>query len=158
MSSKYEYLVNLWGGFFNDEYRAVHGYENGPYWFDTKEERSEFIDKLKALEKEHGYHHLVFSEEEGYGTRLQTIAKMVLKYRGVYYELESEFQYAYPVESAYYMFFEGNYSCDCNRSLFLSRKYKDFPELDCGHEIEMVNFKVIGREIDGTEHHLEGDK
>lgn len=35
---------------------------------------------------------------------------------------------------------EGNYSCDCNRSLFLTKKYDLFAEMgefDCGDEIEL---------------------
>ena len=36
-----------------------------------------------------------------------------------------------------FMFAEGDYSCDCNRSRFI-RVYHDkkFPEMDCGEEIQ----------------------
>ncbi len=32
---KYEYLLQTWGGFYNDEHVAIHGKEPGYLWFDT---------------------------------------------------------------------------------------------------------------------------
>jgi hypothetical protein len=40
------------------------------------------------------------------------------------------------------MFEEGNYSCDCNKSLFLSEKYAEIEEWDCGDKIELKNLTV----------------
>ena len=36
-----------------------------------------------------------------------------------------DFGYEYEEESAIFMFEDGNYSCDCNRSLFIQREYGD---------------------------------
>lgn len=38
---------------------------------------------------------------------------------------------------------EGNGSCDCNRSVEIQEYYPDFPELDCGHEIKIINKKIL---------------
>jgi hypothetical protein len=44
---------------------------------------------------------------------------------------------------AEYMFTEGNYSCDCNRSLFIGRHASaDLPEMECGEEIELICLEV----------------
>ena len=40
---KYQYHVLTWGGFYNTEYKAVHGLEPGDFLFDTESERSAFI-------------------------------------------------------------------------------------------------------------------
>lgn len=46
-----------------------------------------------------------------------------------------------PTYGSNYMWEEGNYSCDCNRSLFIQRQCDpDFPEMECGEKIEMVQF------------------
>ncbi len=68
-----------------------------------------------------------------------------------------DFGYGYPVSSAHYMFEDGNYSCDDNRSQFIRAKLweemvafnKDakleeitFPELECGERIVMTDIEV----------------
>lgn len=47
-------------------------------------------------------------------------------------------------DSMEYMFEDGNYSCDCNRSLFIQRQCdEDFPDMKCGDTIEMVSFERL---------------
>lgn len=42
-------------------------------------------------------------------------------------------------QAAEWMFNEGNYACDCNRSLFINEYCdKDFPDMDCGDTIELI--------------------
>ena len=75
---------------------------------------------------------------------MDTIAKMVLVYDTIPYPYEYNFGEGYSEEAAHYMFEEGNYSCDCNRSMFLISKYGGFiNELDCGHTIELKDFEII---------------
>lgn len=45
-------------------------------------------------------------------------------------------------EAVEYLFTEGNYSCDCNRSLLLRRGGHDVPEMPCGEDIELVRFRM----------------
>lgn len=60
-----------------------------------------------------------------------------------------EFGVGFPVESARWMFIEGNYACDCNKSLFIRRNgHPDFPEMDCGDEIELVDIDVIREAVE----------
>jgi hypothetical protein len=42
------------------------------------------------------------------------------------------------------MFVDGNYSCDCNRSLLLQKEYGDeaIPELACGDEIVLKEYHI----------------
>jgi len=143
-NEKHEYMVHLWGGFFNEEYRAKHGREPGYYFFDTAEERDRFLAELRAEEQALGqYATLAQKTIDGRHVRYRTVAKMRLRYQGKEYALEHDFGHAYPVDSAHYMFEDGNYSCDCNRSLFLAEKHEGFPELDCGNEVQLAAFQVV---------------
>jgi len=140
---KHEFMVNTWGGFYNEEYQKIHGLLPGYYWFDTLEERETFKRSRKAIEAEHNARVLCFSEVDGPECRLRTIAHMDFIYKGIRYSYSYDFGYGYPEESAEYMFTEGNYACDCNRSLFLMRAYGvNIEELNCGDEITMENFRV----------------
>ena len=60
------------------------------------------------------------------------------------YTIHCDFGYEYPEEQAIFMFEEGNYSCDCNRSLFIQDEYGEnaIDELDCGEEIKMLNYHL----------------
>jgi hypothetical protein len=139
----YEYMVHVWGGFFNKEHVTKHGERGGYYWFGTSEERMSFVEKLKRDEEKYKAHTLVVDCHEGLGTRNRTVATMNLVYNGKEYYYEEDFGYAYPPSGANYMFKEGNYACDCNRSLFLRRKYGDAVEkLSCGDTITMRDLRV----------------
>ena len=142
-NDKHEYMVHVWGGFFNDQHRAKHGRQPGYYFFDTAEERDRFSATLRAEEEALGARFLAQDKADGRHVRYRTVAKMRLAYKGKEYELEYDFGYAYPVDSARYMFEDGNYGCDCNRSLLLAEKHEGFPELDCGHEIDLAAFQVV---------------
>ena len=137
---KYEYMLHIWGEIFN-EGCPMEGNPNY-YWFDTKEQRDNFISELNKM----GKYICVKDISEGYDTRKRTIAVMRFEYKSNFYDIEYDFGYAYPEESAEFMWEEGNDSCDCNRSSYIRLKYPDFPELDCGDEIEMVDFKVEFRD------------
>ena len=47
-------------------------------------------------------------------------------------------------ECAIFMFKDGNYSCDCNRSSIIQEEYGEdaIDELDCGEEIKMINYHI----------------
>ena len=141
-TEKYEYLLHTWGGFYNEEHKAKHGLEPGYFWFSTTDERQKFLDNLKEVEKKYDAHYLASSFEEGKHVRYRTIARMKLVYNGKEYPYEYDFGFGYPVESAHYMLEDGNYSCDCNKSLFLSRIHEEVPELNCGGTIETRDFIV----------------
>ena len=141
-TEKYEYLLHTWGGFYNEEHKAKHGLEPGYFWFSTADERKKFLDNLKEAEKKYEAHYLASSFEEGKYVRYRTVARMKLVYKGKEYPYEYDFGFGYPVDSAHYMWEDGNYSCDCNKSLFLSRVHEEVSELDCGDTIETRDFIV----------------
>jgi len=46
--------------------------------------------------------------------------------------------------TTYFMWEEGNYSCDCNKSLFIQRNCcPDFPEMECGDRITLVSMEDL---------------
>lgn len=113
------------------------------FWFDSKEQRLEFRNKIESIAEKHK-ETVVFDEEEGTQTRYRTIAKMTMVFpNGKKYDFEYDFGYGYPEHSAEYMFFDGNYGCDCNRSLFLSRIHNEIKETGCGDDIKLEDFNII---------------
>ena len=62
---------------------------------------------------------------------------------------KNRFGIGYPIHSVYYMYKEGNYSCDCNRSLHIQRysNHAGFEEWDCGESIELVDLKVTREQV-----------
>lgn len=79
------------------------------------------------------------------------IAEVVLRYQGKEYAYRHHFagdrDGDYPWASVEYMYREGNYSCDCNRSTFIQRddmgNVPDFPDLDCGDAIALVSLTPV---------------
>ena len=143
-NEKYEFCLKTWGGFFNHEHKQKHGVEEGYHFFNTKAELKKYLGELKKIEQELNARILAYDIFEGKHVRYETIAKMVLIYKSIEYPFEYNFGFGYPVSSAYFLFENGNYSCDCNLSLFINRKYGDvIDELECGEEIEIKNFLVI---------------
>jgi hypothetical protein len=132
-----EYFLKYWGG-AEPYIQKELGTTKQNFWFDTKEERDKFAERLKKYNK----HGLVIEKREGQLTHRRTIAEITVKYRGKEYSFEYDFGYEYPIVDAKYMFSTGNYSCDCDLSLFIRSDYPDFPELKCGDEIRMVSFKI----------------
>ncbi len=66
-------------------------------------------------------------------------AVALLEYRDKPYAVTTDFGPDATKDGILYMWQEGNYACDCNRSLFIHRQCdKKFPEMECGQEIEML--------------------
>jgi len=140
---KYEYMLHTWGGFYNEEFKKIHKKTEGYFFFDTKDELDEYLAELVSLEHKLNASRLMWDYTEGQHVRYKTIAKMKFVYDGKEYEHLEDFGFAYPVESAKYMFELGSYSCDCNRSRMILRKYGNIEELDCGRNIEMINLEIL---------------
>jgi len=67
--------------------------------------------------------------------------KIVLRYQNKEYVLFDECKYRDGLE---FNWTEGNYSCDCNRSLFIKRQCDpDFPKMECGETIELVSLEEV---------------
>lgn len=72
-----------------------------------------------------------------------------LEYKDKEYVISLDFQDSYPNHTIDYMWTEGNYECDCNKSLFIKQQLdKNFPEFDCGETIKLKKLEI-------KEHHAE---
>lgn len=138
-----EYMIKIWGGAWNDDtnpsIKKDLGIDEGNYYFSNKEELSDFVRKLSP------YRHLgiVTDVVEGELTHKDTVAVMDLVYNDIRYLLEYNCGKEYKKENAEFMFFDGNYSCDCNKSLFIQRYCDEsFSEMGCGDEIKIENFRI----------------
>lgn len=70
--------------------------------------------------------------------------RITLKYRTNYYQYDDDFGEGYPEASAIFMYEEGNYSCDCNRSVFIQQHCEPkFKEMGCGDKIELISIKAL---------------
>ena len=72
-----------------------------------------------------------------------TIATMILVLPdGREYSCNHDFGHEYPEQSAEFMLTEGNYSCDCNRSIILNSIYSEVPIFDCGETIILKDLHI----------------
>lgn len=141
---KEEYMIQIWGGAWNhDAEPSIEkdlGIKDGYYYFDTPKELDNFVEKLKP----YGHLGIVTNIKHGIMSHKRTIAVCTFEYKGKEYIVDYDFGYEYEEERAHWMFYEGNYSCDCNRSMFIARQYGDdvIEELDCGDKIKLIDFKI----------------
>lgn len=76
---------------------------------------------------------------------MNTIFVGTFKYKEKEFILRFNFEIKdYSEDDAVWMFTEGNYSCDCNRSLFIRQQYGGdaIPELPCGDTIELLDYHI----------------
>jgi hypothetical protein len=137
----YEYCVHFWGAAEDVVMDSLES-DSKYHWFATKKESDDFVDKIRTIAEKHSKT-LAVNEVEGFDVRYKTIAHILLKHpNGNVYKYVDDFGYGYPDDGVYYQWEEGNYSCDCNRSSFLSREHPEVEELDCGETIEMVHLEI----------------
>ena len=142
-TNPYEYYLGFWGEVQNDHLIEKElGIKETHFWFKSRVDRGELKGKLAAVANRHGVI-IAFKEEEGYKVRLRTIARMSLVMpNGKAYLCERDLGYSYDFESARFYFMEGNFSCDCNRSLLIAEKYPEVKPMDCGDEIQIKEFSL----------------
>jgi hypothetical protein len=142
-----EYHLFFWGGINNDGLATAKFGPERNYWFATPEERARFKADVSLFAHAAGQI-VCFSENDGPNALTRTVAKMNLMYRGTAYPYEHDFGYGEHADSADYIFFEGNYSCDCNLSSFIRRAHPEanVPDLDCGDQIEIKDFEIEYRD------------
>ena len=146
MKNKEEYMVHIWGGAWNkDANPSIEkdlGIKSGHYYFDTEEEKNEFCKLLdNPIYSKQG---LAKDIKYGIMTHKRTVFVAALKYKDKEFVLHYDLGYEYPEDSAIFYFTEGNFGCDCNRSLAIRWEYGEdaIPELECGDEIEMLSYHV----------------
>lgn len=119
------------------------------YWFETPEARAQFKETLGGacvVRDEHDPG--VDWHGEDIDTRSLTTAEITLHYEGRDVTFRDSFGYGYAKGSAEFMWREGNYSCDCNKRLFLwrhagvSEDEIDARENPCGDTISLVALRI----------------
>jgi hypothetical protein len=143
-----EYFLYFWGG-AEEIIKKELNLTDSNFWFQTKEDRQQFLNKLKK------YSHLGLAldlQESDNFTHKRTIAKIKLKYNEKIYEYEHNFGYEYKEDDVLWMYEEGNYSCDCNRSLFIEWYCDpDFNKnngnnkdecMSCGEKIKLISLDI----------------
>lgn len=102
MKPKYQYHVKTWGGFYNEEYRAIHGLEEGDFLFNTEEERTDFVNQRRALERDLAAKSLVVVKTEGYHCNVCTMCHRICEYQGVEYYSSDDLGVNYSRSAAEY--------------------------------------------------------
>lgn len=141
----YEYHLKFWGGIQNEDQNWIEkelNIKETDFWFDSEEKRQEFRKILQDIANKHNCC-IVFSEHEGFDVRQRTVATVIMQLpNGKQYLYTDDFGYGYSEDLAEFVWHEGNWACDCNRSSSLSQVYPEVSKLPCGDTIEVIDFKV----------------
>lgn len=100
---KYQYHLKTWGGFYNDQWKEIHGKEEGDFIFDTLEERQNYIDELRAIEKSLNAQSLVLDLSEGYNCHIRTVIHRVIEFKGKEYYTNRDLGVNFPYSAAKYI-------------------------------------------------------
>lgn len=144
MEKQKEYMVHIWGGAWNNDANPSIekdlGIKDGYHYFNTEQEKDNFCRLLdNPIYANQG---LARDIKYGYMTHKRIIFVGKFSYKDKEFVLHCDFGYEYPEESAIFQFTKNNYSCDCNRSIFIREEYGEdsIPELDCGKEIKLIEY------------------
>lgn len=102
MTYKYEYLLHVWGGFWNPWNKEIHNEPETEYlWFDTAEERQAELDRLRKIASELGTWDacIAHSMSEGYLTRYRHILHSLVMVDGQIIEVENDLGYGFFTQS-----------------------------------------------------------
>lgn len=146
MEQQKEWMVHIWGGAWNKDANPSiekdYGIQEGYHYFSTEEEKNRFCKILKnPIYSRQG---LVQDIKYGIMTHKRTVFVGTLEYKQKEFIIHCDFGYEYPEESAIFMFTEGNYSCDCNKSLFIRSEYGNnaISDLSCGDEVILKEYHI----------------
>jgi len=95
---KYEYLLHVWGGFWNDANIEIHKEPEINYkWFNTKEERQVEIDRLDAINKKYNLPNSIIAKtfSEGYLTRYEFVIESLIKFKDKIIRVENNLGYGF---------------------------------------------------------------
>ena len=146
MTKQKEWMIHVWGGAWNHDANPSiekdYGIKEGYHYFNTEEEKNKFLEIINK--QEYSDQGLMRDIKNGYMSHKRTIFVGTFKYEDKEFVLHYDLGYEYEDESAIFYFTEGNFSCDCNRSLAIRWEYGDdaIPELGCGEDIELVDYHI----------------
>ena len=74
----------------------------------------------------------------------RTVFVGVFQYKEKQFTVHYDFGVDYPDDAAEFMFLDGNYCCDCNRSIIIRWEHGEdaILELPCGYEIELKEYHI----------------
>lgn len=146
MDNQKEYMIHIWGGAWNEDANPSIekdlGIKEGYYYFDTEEEKNEFCKLLdNPIYSKQG---ITRDIKYGVMTHKRTIFVGTFNYKDKEFTIHYDLGYEFPEDSAEYYFTDGNFGCDCNRSLAIRWEHGEdaIPELNCGHEIKMTDYHI----------------
>lgn len=74
---------------------------------------------------------------------MKKIAEIDLIYKNKLYHVKDEYEEDYPDDVILYRWEDGNFACDCNRSIFIREQIdNNFEELNCGKEIKIKKLGI----------------
>lgn len=143
-----EYFVKCWGGAWNtDANPSIESdlkIKEGSYYFTSKNERDKFISYLE-LPQYNSQGIVYITKESDKLTHKRTILIATFRYNGKNYTVSDDFGYEYDEDAAMFMYTDGNFSCDCNRSLIIESNhpgtFEEVP-ISCGYTIEMIDCHI----------------
>lgn len=99
---RYQYHVQTWGGFYNEDHKKTHGLEPGDYLFGTKGARDVFVNHRRQLEQKLNAKSLMVVMTEGFHCDVRTTLHRVVEYRGQQHYSTSDMGVNYPLPVAKY--------------------------------------------------------
>lgn len=100
---KYQYYLKTWGGFYNDCYTKIHGYLPVEMYFNSLEEREDYLNNLKTIEKELGAKHLAYVEAEGYHISEPVVLNRISRYDNKDYYSSNKLTPGFELSTALYI-------------------------------------------------------
>ena len=77
-------------------------------------------------------------------------AEILFEYNGKQYTLIEDYNFqfddgrVYDFDNLMFQWKENNFSCDCNRSMFIQQQCDpNFEKMDCGEKIKLISIKEI---------------
>lgn len=136
--AKQEFFLHWWGG-CSPTVKAKYGFDHEMY-FDSEGKRDDAIAKIREIGVREGW---AFSVKDGEMSHQRPVAKVSLKYNDIEYQItDDSYSQEYDESLLDFMWKDGNYACDCNRSQFLREAGHDVPDMECGDLIELTNLEV----------------
>ncbi len=100
--SKYEYLLKVWGGFWNEHNYNVHKEPEVMYrWFNSKEERQKELNRLLKIANELKTKDAIIANSfyEGYLTRFEVVLQSHILYEGHIHIIENNLGYGFGMDA-----------------------------------------------------------
>jgi hypothetical protein len=141
---KYEYCLVVSGPMFDTPEIVAEGLAAGKHYFDTIAQLWYFFAELQILRHKHKTPPLSHEIREGRSVRYYTAVTLLYLHDFVTYEIEYKFDFLSDHDLVKHFVTQqyGGISCDCSRSKLIRMSNPDFPKLEHGFTIELLNYKI----------------